>query len=85
MPYSNNNGYGYVDATTPGYTPSADAGTGYMISDYGASDLSGPGSQYYPFPQGQQNGGQPDQTAYDYGGAGGYDPYANSDFGYGGA
>lgn len=70
LPYS----YGLgsdVMPDTPGYQPSANAGTGYVLSDYGASDVNGPGSQYYSY-------GSP---ATDYGA---FDPYSSSDFGYGG-
>lgn len=67
----------FVTANTPGYTPSASAGTGYVMSDYGAQDLSGPGSQYYSFgtPSGAgdiggYDGGwqTPSDMSYDYGG-----------------
>lgn len=76
LPYSNTSSLygglsGQVDYNTPGYTPSADAGTGYVLSDLGASDVNGPGSQYYSY-------GSPATDT------GAFDPYASSDFGYGG-
>lgn len=76
MPYSG--GYDANKDPMAGYTPSADAGTGYAMSEYGVQGLNGPGSQYYAF---GENPEQPTtQATYDpY-----QDPYASGDFGYGG-
>lgn len=55
---------GQVSYNTPGYTPSSNAGTGYVSTDYGKTDFGGGGYQYTP-------SYQPDQNTYD--------PYASYD------
>lgn len=76
-------GYGYTDASTPGYTPSANAGTGYVMSDSGVQGLNGPGSEYYSF-GGSEPSYSPTYSSNDYGSDpySGYDDYSG-DFGYG--
>lgn len=72
MPY----GYDAIKDPMAGYTPSADAGTGYVMSDQGVQGLNGPGSEYYSFGQYQPKMEYSASTP-DYG----YDNYG--EFGYG--
>lgn len=61
------------------YTPTADSGTGYVISDYGVSGVNGAASDYYPIPQPTSQPAQQQPT---------YEPYQSEedsyDFGMGG-
>lgn len=61
-------GYGDQSYKDPmyGYTPAANAGTGYMLGNYGDQEFNGPGSQYYSF-----GGGTQGQPSMDYGMGGG--------------
>lgn len=70
----------YSPYTGPGYMPSADAGTGYMTSDYGATVFGNGGSAYSPT---DIYAGGGDMGGYDYGGYdyGGYDTGGYQDYG----